>query len=530
MAITGTPTTLFDDVVTITPTGGYSVDGQDGSDTLVLDFSSLSSDIRYFGIGGGWLRYTDDVRTTVDFLNFERFDITGGSGDDVLFGGALSDRLVGGAGSDRIESGLGADSVTGGFGIDRWVVDYTSVAANIALTLSTSATAVVAGSGAAINGIEAITMITGGGADVLNTEAYAQNDDVAVWGGNDRVALGRGVDRADGGDDIDVLEMDWSAITDPMAAITRIGLGGYWSRYAAGGNQVDYVNFEVFDLNGGAGGDALFGGALNDTLTGNDGNDTLQSGAGVDRVAGGDGIDLWNVDTSGRASTTVIDLVAQTTNYNATLSGIERITYTGGNAVDRVTAQAGVFDDVINTGDGNDVVTTGRGVDSSDGGLGPLDRLVMDWSGITDARHGITTYGLGDYWTRYTSASGDRLDFRGFEIYQLTGGAGDDVLNGAALNDTLVGNGGDDTLNSGLGDGTITGGDGNDLWIADVSAQGAARFDATLSQTTAQVTGLGLAVTTIERLSLTTGNGADVISTQGYALNDYIHTTGGTTT
>lgn len=530
MAITGTPTTIGDDIVTVTPTGGYSIDGQAGNDTLVLNLASLGSDIRFFGIGGGWNRYTDDVRTTIDFVNFERFDITGGAGDDWLSGGAQNDRLVGGLGNDRFESGLGADTIFGGGGSDRWVVDYSAAAGNIALTLSSTVAATVVGTGAQIHGVEAISMSTGAGADVLNTQAYRGDDSVSTAGGNDLVALGRGFDSANGGDDIDTLQMDWSGITDPMAAITFTGIGGEWYRYAAGIDRLDYYGFEKFKLTGGAGSDELRGSALNDTLTGNAGNDWLRSGAGVDQVSGGDGSDTWEVDASARIGPTVINLETQTTNYGATLAGIERIQFSGGNGVDRVTALAGVYNDVINAGDGNDVVQTGRGVDSTDGGLGTLDKLIMDWSGITDPRHGITNYGIGAGWVRYISASGDRLDMVNYETYALTGGAGDDSLNGSALNDTLIGNGGDDTLSSGSGDGTVTGGDGNDLWVADISAQGVARFDAALSQTTAQVTALGLSVSTIERLSLSTGNGADVISTAGYALNDYIFTSGGNDT
>lgn len=530
MAITGTPTTVADDVVTITPTGSYSVDGQAGTDTLVLSLASLGSDLIYYGIGGGWYRYTDEVRTTIDFVNFERFQITGGTGDDQIYGGALADVLIGGLGNDRFDSGLGADTVTGGSGLDRWVANYVAAASPITLTLSAVAPAIVGGSGAELSGIEAISMTTGAGADVLVTEAYRANDDVFTGAGNDLVALGRGVDSANGGDDVDTLRMDWSGIASVNSGITSTGIGGGWYRYAAGGDRLDYVGFENYHLIGGAGSDALYGSLLNDTLVGNSGNDLLDSGAGTDTVDGGLGLDTWRVDTSGRTGLTVIDLVNQTANYGASLAGIERIQFTGGNGVDRITALSGDFDDAFSTGAGNDTVTTGRGTDSANGGDGTLDKLVMDWSGITDPRHGITSVGIGGGWYRYASASGDRLDYVGFETYVLTGGAGDDVLYGSVLNDTLAGSGGDDTLDGGAGDGTIIGGDGIDLWAADLSAQGACRFDATLSQTTAQVTGIGLSVSTIERVSLNTGNGADVISTQDYAFNDYVYSAGGNDT
>jgi len=77
MAITGTPT-IGDDIITVTPTGSYSVNAGTGMDTLVINYASLGGDIRYQDIGGGWYRYTDEIRSSMDFVNFDKFNITGG--------------------------------------------------------------------------------------------------------------------------------------------------------------------------------------------------------------------------------------------------------------------------------------------------------------------------------------------------------------------------------------------------------------------------------------------------------------------
>lgn len=535
MAISGTPTTAGDDVVTITPTGYYSVDGGEGVDTLTLNFAGLGADVQHYYYSGGYYRFTDDFLTTVDYIGFERFNLTMGSGDDVLIGGDLDDRLIGGDGSDWFDGRLGADTITGGNGTDRWQVDYAAVVANVELTLSASATAIVAGTGASLSGIEAVTMTTGAGADRINTEALGGHDTVYSGAGNDVVALGRGIDLANGGEDEsgedqDILQMDWSAMTNPTMGISHGYYSGGYYRFSNGVDQLDYQGFEMFKLTGGAGHDSLVGSEQNDTLTGNLGNDTLVGGRGDDSLTGGDGNDLWRADVSDRYSLTVVSLADQTTNYGTALSGIDRLDYTGGNAADRVTALAGVFDDVINTGAGNDTVVTGRGVDQSHAGDGTADKLVMDWSGIANDNHGIShAYYSGGYY-RYQSASGDMLDYQGFEVYDMTGGAGSDVLVGGAMNDTLRGNAGDDTLSSGIGDALIDGGAGNDLWVADISAQGKAVFNAKLSQTTAQVGGIGLSIQRVEQLSLSTGNGGDNISTSGYGLNDWISTSGGADT
>ena len=529
MAITGLPTGGGNDVVTVTPTGSYQVDGGAGIDTLVMDYSTLAADIRYEYAGSGWYRFTDDMLSSVTYLNFERFNLTGGSGDDVLTGGNDIDQLIGGAGNDTLGSGLGADNVDGGAGLDRWTTDYSTIGANISLKLLASGFATVAGVGAHVAGIEAITLTTGSGNDVLNTQAFVGNDTVNSGAGNDVVALGRGVDNANGGDGTDLLVMNWAGISNVTYGIGYTYLGSGWYRYSASsGDQLDFIGFERYRLTGGAGNDDLRGGGLNDTLVGNGGNDFLAGDAGVDRVYGGAGEDTWRVDTSARVGATTINLATQTTNYGALLSGIERIQYTGGNAADTVTALAGVHHDTFATGAGADRVTTGRGRDNANGGDGvDVDTLVMDWSGISDIRHGITHVYTGSGWNRYDSGSGDRLDYYGFEAFVLTGGAGDDALYGGGLNDTLVGGGGDDYLNSGQGGGVITGGVGTDRWVADLSTLGRAVFNAHASQTTAQLGAIGLAVTGIEAVTLTTGNGNDVISTAGFALNDNISTSAG---
>lgn len=527
MAIAGLPTTAGNDTVTVTPTGGFSVDALGGTDTLVLNYSSLASDVRYKYIGGGWGRYTDDVLSRMDFINFERYNLTGGSGDDILYGANDNDRLIGGAGYDYLSSGLGADTIDGGAGVDRWAADYSTVAGPVSLTLKAAGFAFVGGTGAQVAGIEQVSLTTGAGNDVINTQAFIGNDTVSSGTGNDWVLLGRGNDNANGGGGNDVLVMNWSGITDVNDGIGYTNLGGGWYRYSASsGDQLDFINFERYRLIGGAGNDKLVGAGLNDTLVGNGGDDFLAGDAGVDAVYGGAGEDTWRVDTSARVGATTINLVTQATNYGAVLASIEQIQYTGGNAADTVTALAGVHNDTFVTSAGADTVTTGRGRDNANGGDG-VDTLVMDWSTISDVHHGITNVYLGGYWSRYASASGDQLDYFGFEAFTLTGGAGDDTLFGGGLNDTLIGNDGDDYLDSGQGGGVVTGGLGADRWVADLSTLNRAVFNASASQTTAQLGAIGLAVTGIEALSLTTGNGNDVIRTDGFALNDTILTNAG---
>ncbi|PID40836.1 MAG: hypothetical protein CSA70_11745 [Rhodobacterales bacterium] len=195
-----------------------------------------------------------------------------------------------------------------------------------------------------------------------------------------------------------------------------------------------------------------------------------------------------------------------------------------------MTARAGVYDDVINTGDGNDRVTTGRGRDVANGGNG-TDTLVMDWSGMVPSAPGandIVFSNQGSNWNRFATLDGDQLDFYGFERFNLTGAGGNDNLQGGNDFDTLIGNGGNDTLHSGMGGGVADGGSGTDLWQANLSNRGARLFfNAAESQSTSQLTNVGLDVRNIEQVNLTTAWGADRIDMSGYALNDTIYTNDG---
>ena len=528
MAITGLPTDGLDNTVVVTPTGLYSVDGLAGNDTLEVNFSSLTTAIEYRSAGYGWYSFTDDFFSGITFINFERFILRGGSGDDTLVGLGGNDQFYGGAGVDSITSGLGADIVDGGTGnYDRWTASYGSVASDVIVRLQAAGGVwTVAATGATISNIEQLSITTYIGADVIDTRLVTGNDTVDTGDGDDTFRSSGGIDSFNGGVGTDRMLIDYS---DATTAVNQTDAGYGWVRLAdrAGTQSVNYIGVESFDLTGGSASDRLSGGGLDDRLAGNAGNDWLNGGAGVDTIAGGAGTDTWQVNHAAVIDTTVIDLGTQSASSGAVLSDIEAIHYTGGEAIDLITANAGVYNDYFSTAGADDVIVTGRGRDEVNGGEGD-DKMVMDWSGIADPLHGISNYSTGYGWWRFSSDSGDRLDYINIDRFDLTGGAGQDSLTGGSLYDWLKGNGGNDTLNSGAGDALIDGGEGNDRWVADLSADSASvRINAANSQTASQGALAGLDVRNIEALSLTTGGGADILSTAGHALNDVISTNGG---
>ena len=528
MPITGLPTNGLDNTVVVTPTGFYSADGQAGNDTLEVNFSSLTASIEYRSAGYGWYSFTDDFFSGITFINFENFILRGGSGDDTLVGLGGNDQFYGGAGADSITSGLGTDIVDGGTGaLDRWTASYGSVASGVTVRLQAAGgTWTVAATGATISNIEQISITTYIGADLIDTRLVTGNDVVDTGDGNDTFRSAGGIDSFNAGLGADRMVMDYS---DATTVITQTDAGYGWVKLAdrAGTQSVNYINVESFDLTGGSASDRLSGGSFDDRLVGNAGNDWLNGGAGIDTIAGGAGTDTWQVNHAAVIDTTVIDLGSQSASSGAVLSDIEAIHYTGGEAIDLITANAGAYNDYFSTAGADDEIVTGRGRDEVNGGAGD-DKMVMDWSAIVNPLHGISNYSTGYGWWRFSSDSGDRLDYIGIDRFDLTGGAGRDSLTGGSLYDWLKGNGGNDTLNSGVGDALIDGGEGNDRWVADLSGDSVSvRINAASSQTTSQGALAGFDVRNIEALSLTTGGGADILSTAGYALNDVISTNGG---
>lgn len=344
-----------------------------------------------------------------------RVTMSGGAGNDSLWGGDLPDFLDGGIGDDQIKGNSGGDRVFGGEGRDT-----------------------------AFGGFGRDTMYGGAGNDLLLGEYDADvlfgedgDDNVRGQGGSgDRVSGGDGDDTAAGGSGNDVLveSGDFNfrltrsrllgrgndlAITNEFALITggdgnnlldgRSAQGiGVWFR-GGGGNDTIFGSAGRDDLRGDAGNDLIIAGVGNDVVFGGDGNDDLRGEAGADVISGDDGDDL----VDGGSDDDVL-------NGN---SGSDSLRGTGG-------------DDVLNGGEGDDELRGGDGADSLNGGAGQDELL-----GEADAD--VISGGDGD----------DRA----------TGGDGDDLIGGDAGNDRIFGGAGSDRLSGGTGGDNIHGGPGADI-------------------------------------------------------------------
>jgi hypothetical protein len=110
------------------------------------------------GIGENGLWFQPDSSST------DAFNVTGTTGDDVIYGAAADDSLDGGAGNDAIDGGTGADSMSGGAGddtIDGGTGTDTAVyaaGATIAIDASGNWTVTDAGGTDTLTGVEKVTI------------------------------------------------------------------------------------------------------------------------------------------------------------------------------------------------------------------------------------------------------------------------------------------------------------------------------------------------------------------------------------
>lgn len=455
-------------------TGGSDyVNGGDGIDTGIFNWSASTSDIT---VDPYYDDYSDSEGRSVNFDNVDSFNITGGSGDDHLAGGVYNDTLIGGGGRDTLESVAGGDSINGGAGIDVWKADYSASTTAIKVELNAAATVneVRGGiSGGKVYAVERLSFSSGSGNDLLSAGTLAYNDWVSSGTGDDTVNAGTGgSDYVNGGDGLDVGVFNWTAST------SNISVDPYYDDYSD--SEGRYINFdyvERFNITGGSGNDHLAGSSWSDTLIGGGGDDYLESGGfradvdsfNTDVIDGGVGVDMWNADFS-QSTESINILLSNKLNVNAVLAGItdgvtsavvknvERMEFVAGSGNDVISSGVFAYDDHIHGGDGDDQINVGAGgSDYADGGTG-IDIGSFDWSAST------TRITVDPYYDDYSDLQGRYVNFDYIDRFDLTGGSGNDYLAGDVYSDTLIGGAGDDKLDAFGGDDVLTGGIGADMF------------------------------------------------------------------
>ena len=476
--------------------------GADGADTF-LDASGISEDrVSYGGrtdditasIGGPLESGGDDVQGTIA-------NLTGGSGEDTLFGDNDANVLNGGPAGDFLQGGAvsvpdGADTFIGGSVGEGDTVSYAHRDAPITADIDTAIGDDTGGDTIS----DDIQDLIGGGDDDSLTGNSAKNE---LFGGP-----GNGNDTLSGGDEDDRLFGGTGENTGPDGADTFVagnqGSGGDLVSYSARTDPItasiggavdtdgDVIGAPVDNLLGGEADDILLGDGDQNDLFGNDGDDLLEGNtAATPDMLGGDSL---NGGSHGPAGDTVT--YASRSSSNAVIvdldgspddggvgendkvgTDIENVT--GGNAADTLTGDEeanalrggpGTGDDTLFGLGGDDTLFGGTGANPGPDGADAFsagNSLVVgdtvSYAGRTDPiTASIADDGPAD-------ADGDSVP-RQFD--NLTGGDGDDDLTGDIDPNLIRGGLGNDHIDvtrGGLPD-TADCGDGVDTALGDSAA------------------------------------------------------------
>ena len=357
-----------------------------------------------------------------------RSDQAANGADDIIHGDAGRDRILGGNGSDTITGGTESDVIFGDFGHLGYVsADYFGTTDDDIATLDVVEsidTSRTLGAGDTIIDASGDNIILGGqGGDFID----AGVDQNIVFGDHGRIL---GVDTGVNS------PVENSTKTDDDYQVQTLGLVTSIAAGTVNGSQNEFGNGNDVIISG-AGRDMIFAGGGDDNVNTYSSNNGIQAGDGNNIVFGDHGL----VDyLSEEVAQSHPDNPLRTNDIDE-VSSLVSATSIGGN-------------DVIVTGDANDIVIGGAGDDVMTTG---------------DGRN----LAMGDN-ARLLSAERDRIDTDPAFVYSVhefllckvdTIGfddidSGKDTITGGQYNDVLFGGGGDDTIYAGGGDDLVFGDQG----------------------------------------------------------------------
>ena len=409
---------------------GRGIDQVDGGE-IGTDVDGLAKD---FGADAPAIKINLDANTYSgpgSYTNLEWFiDLKTGGGNDVVVTSGLTDSNDGGddliatrGGNDRVTLFNGNDEVDMGGGNDRLIVDYATFnpfTGGTTMTLKATSPgtysgfidAGFAGMDVKFAGVENFTILTnvsgGNGFNLQDLIVTGNGDDVVeTYASDDRIYVGRGLDKVDGGSAVDGLGKDFSDRSGDIKFNLQTGFLN-----VAG----SFKNLEYFlDLRTGSGDDVIKTGRgnYNDVVATGGGADTATFFQGVDSFSGGAGSDRLILDyrTNGGAWGPLV-----LTKSSAPAGGLK-----------------GSIASIV-------------------------DRQEVEFKSVEH----FTIYGVATAGHNETIATGGGDDvvwlFGGNDL--IDGRGGDDQLFGGTGNDTLLGREGIDKLKGQAGDDRIEGGGG----------------------------------------------------------------------
>ncbi len=462
-------------IATITPESGsfetfsFTLTAGSGDGRNLLEFEGLGEE-NNVGVAIDNVSILGESTDTGDF-------ITGGAGNDTIFGEFGDDLIDGNEDDDFIDGGVGNDSLDAGEGDDT----------------------VFGGAGDdVLVGVSGNDSLFGGdGDDFIDGEA---DDDLIDGGaGNDNLFGGDGADSINGGAGQDYIEAGEGGDTVDAGADDDTVIGGNGDDSIEGGTGDDFIR-------SGNGNDFVFGGSGNDTISGSpdantlfggddrdtfigagggtivtnpDGSLTVDNGTLIDGDEGGDDFDTLNVFEFSTITFTDENGVPVpggtiTVNFGDTIpAGIQTefgVVQARFQLADGTIAESGAF--TFRNIESINIVSNDRdGIVRGDfNGVPTADLIDLNYTGDNDGDFIDNLDGIG---ADGTFLDDDRV-LAGDLDDTVISGLGNDIVDGESGNDTLIlqqgsdigrGGIGNDTIDGGVGDDQLFGGEGNDSLI-----------------------------------------------------------------
>ncbi|MDC0933511.1 calcium-binding protein, partial [Arcobacteraceae bacterium] len=483
--------------------GDDTLDGGDGIDTV--DYSNALDDLTIdLSISNAetTISHTQGKDTFIDIEG-----AIGGSGDDIITGTTSTNILSGGYGDDTLlgngtSADGGTDTLIGGEGSDFISFNFTG-ANGVTVDLSNETTSQNTGAGNVL--LESIENLEG-----------SDGDDILIGNSDENTLIGRdGKDTITGGSDNDTLfggtvtfnsdgTINTFVDTEVDTADYSTSTSGIVVDMNVAGEDDSVLNTGTVTNDGFVYSDTLYGieniigSESNDTIIGDvddnvsntfygeGGDDTLIGGSGDDRLDGGDSTifgdtaDYSQRTESINATTLSVTVDLDANGFDAsdevdTLVNIENIT--GGSNDDTITGDTGVNTLIGNAGE--DTLQGGSGNDYLDGG-DDIDTVSYQYITSSSNKVVVDLAKVKDHVLE--SISGDNYTDNLKNIENVIGSFGDDEITGDTNANTLTGGSGDDILDGGgvstSGTDSLIGGDGDDNFI--VSNIGATVYDGSL--------------------------------------------------
>ncbi len=450
--------------IEITGSPALFTSGDDTVDFNTVLASTYQDGTQYDGLDGNdTVTLANDAAAAAAAGYVEGTAFNAGAGDDTVNGGALNDIINGDAGNDVLNGGTGVDVLNGGDDDDRLILEDINVGDTVDGGAGNDTFVFAAADGSDHILAVSPTQVTADGTSisVINVENY----EISGADGNDILVFGAVAtgDIADGKAGTDTFIFD-----DDTAASSTITVGP--ASVTVDGAVISLIDIEAVRIEAGAGDDIINGGALGEVLQGQAGNDTILGNDGNDIVQGGTGID----DLSG-----------------------------------------GMGDDSLSMSDAN----TG---DMADGGDG-IDTFTFDDDTVTDSIIVIDTLGV--------TVDGELIELTDIETVRIEAGGGNDNVTGDAGNNIIQGQDGNDNIEGDAGNNILQGGAGNDVIAFStgnntvdggpgddfvVVRTGAANVTADLVAGTIDVTGFGNS-TVANVNSIITREGDDLVTGNAFA-------------